>query len=115
MNVKVTGKLRAEFEDGDVKETEINGRAVFYTVIEADKEDIPENQEAQMVALIGATNPTEYIERVADAVIETLGHMAKEKVPAGVLYYKLMDRFAEYIIEKADDTDKELLRTLMGD
>ena len=41
--------------------------------------------------------------------------MAKEKVPAGVLYYKLMDRLAEYIIEKADDTDKELLRTLMGD
>lgn len=115
MNVKVTGKLRAEFEDGDVKETEINGRAVFYTVIEADKEDIPENQEVQMVALIGATNPTEYIERVADAVIETLGHLAKDNVPAGILYIRLLKELVKSIEEKADDGSKALMDALLGD
>ena len=115
MNSNVTGKLRAEFNDGEVKEKDINGRAVFLMEIAVNQEDLSEDKEAMDVALMGATNPTEFIERIVEAVIETLGHMAKEKVPAGVLYYKLMDRFAEYIIEKADDTDKELLRTLMGD
>ena len=112
---KITGTIRAEYSDGEVQITNINGRAVFFTVIAADTEDLPEGREAQHVALLGATNPTEFIERIVEAVTSTLGHMAKEKVPAGVLYYKLMDRLAEYIIEKADDTDKELLRTLMGD
>lgn len=115
MNAKVTGKIRAEFPDGEVQETDINGRAIFFISIAIDDEELPEDKEEMDVALLGATNPTEFIERIVGAVIETLGHMAKEKVPAGVLYYKLMDRFAEYIIEKADDTDKELLRTLMGD
>ena len=115
MNAKVTGTLRAEFSDGEVKEKDINGRAAFIVTIAANKEDLQEDKEAMNVALMGATNPTEFIERIVESVIETLGHMAKEKVPAGVLYYKLMDSFAEYIIEKADDTDKELLRTLMGD
>ena len=115
MNSNVTGKLRAEFNDGEVKEKDINGRAVFLMQIAVNKEDLTEDKEAMNVAILGATNPTEFIERIVEAVIETLGHMAKEKVPAGVLYYKLMDRLAEYIIEKADDTDKELLRTLMGD
>lgn len=115
MNVKVTGKLRTEFEDGDVKETEINGRAVFFTVIEADKEDIPENKEAQMVALIGATNPTEFIERISDAVVETLEHLASDKVPAGVLYISLMRELAKSIEEKAGDDDKKLMDLLIGD
>lgn len=115
MNSNVIGTLRAEFNDGDVKEKDINARAVFLVSIAVNKEDLPEDQEAMDVALMGATNPTEFIERIVEAVTSTLRHMAKEKVPAGVLYYKLMDKIAEYIIEKADDTDKELLRTLMGD
>lgn len=115
MNSNVTGKVRVEFNDGEVKEKEINGRAVFLVQIAVNKENMPEDKEAMDVALLGATNPTEFIERIVEAVTSTLEHMAKEKVPAGVLYYKLMDKFAEYIREKADDTDKELLRTLMGD
>lgn len=113
MNSNVIGTLRAEFNDGDVKEKDINARAVFLVSIAVNKEDLPEDQEAMDVALMGATNPTEFIERIVEAVTSTLEHMAKEKVPAGVLYYKLMDRLARCISEKVGDRDMELLKSLM--
>ena len=112
---KVTGTLRAEFSDGEVKEKDINGRAVFLVQIAANKEDLQEDQEAMDVALLGATNSSEFIERISAAMVETLGHMAKDKVPAGVLYYKLMDGLAKCISEKADDADMSLMYTLLGD
>lgn len=115
MNAKVTGKIRAEYTDGEVKEKEINGRAVFLVQIAVNKEDLQEGKEAMDVALLGATNTSEFIERISEAVIATLEHMAKEKVPAGVLYYKLMDEIAKHITEKAGDPDMEMIRTLMGD
>lgn len=112
---KVTGTLKAEFSDGEVKEKEINGRAAFIVTIGMDKEDLQEGQEAMDVALLGATNMNEFIERVSAAMVETLGHMAKDKVPAGALYYKLMDRMAKCISDKADDADMSLMHILMGD
>ena len=112
---KITGTIRAEYSDGEVQITNINGRAVFFTVIEADTEDIPEGREAQHVALMGATNVSEFIDKVAGAVIETLEHMAKDKVPAGILYYKLINRISKHISEKADDADMSLMHTLLGD
>ncbi len=115
MNSNVTGKVRAEFNDGEVNEKEINGRAVFLVQIATNKEDLQEGQEAMDVALLGATNSSEFIERISEAVIETLEHMAKDKVPAGVLYYKLMDGLAKCISEKADDADMSLMHILMGD
>ena len=114
MNSNVTGKVRAEFTDGEVNEKVINGRAVFLVQIAANKEDLQEGQETMDVALLGATNMTEFIERVAEAMVETLGHMAGDKVPAGVLYYKLMDRMAKCISDKADDADMSLMHILMG-
>ena len=110
-----TGKIRAEFNDGEVNEKDINCRAVFLVQIAANKEDLQEDQEAMDVALIGATNSSEFIERISEAVIETLEHMAKDKVPAGALYYKLMDGLAKCISEKADDADMSLMYTLLGD
>lgn len=112
---KVTGTLKAEFSDGEVKEKEINGRATFIVTIGMDKEDLQEGQEAMDVALLGATNSSEFIERISEAVIEMLEHMAKDKVPAGALYYKLMDGLAKCISEKADDADMSLMYTLLGD
>lgn len=115
MNSNVTGKLRAEFNDGDVKEKDINARAVFLVSIAVNKEDLSEDKEAMDVALLGATNMTEFIERVAEAMIAILGHMAGGKVPAGVLYYKLMDRMTKCISDKADDADMSMMHILMGD
>ena len=115
MNAKVTGKIRAEFNDGEVQEKDINGRVVFLVQIAVNKEDLPEGQEAMDVALMGATNVSEFIDKVAGAVIETLEHMAKDKVPAGILYYKLINRISKHISEKADDADMSLMHTLLGD
>lgn len=112
---KITGTIRAEYSDGEVQVVNINGRAVFFTVIAADTEDLPEGREAQHVALLGATNPTEFIERISDAVAETLEHLASDKVPAGVLYISLVRELAKSIAEKADDDDKELMDLLIGD
>lgn len=114
MNSNVTGKVRAEFTDGEVNEKEINGRAVFLVQIAANKEDMQEGQEVMDVALIGATNVSEFLDKIPGAIVETLEHIAKDKVPAGVLYYKLMDRLANYISEKADDADMSLMHILMG-
>lgn len=115
MNSNVTGKVRAEFTDGEVNEKEINGRAVFLVQIAANKEDLQEGQEAMNVALIGETNVSEFLDKIPGAIVETLEHIAKDKVPAGVLYYKLMERMAACISDKADDADMSLLSVLMGD
>lgn len=115
MNAKVTGKIRVECTDGEVNETEINGRAVFLVQIAANKEDLQEDKEVIDVALLRATNSSEFIERISEAVIAMLEHMAKEKVPAGVLYYKLIDEIVKHITEKAGNQDMEMIRTLMGD
>lgn len=115
MNSNVTGKVRAEFTDGEVNEKEINCRAAFLVQIAVNKEDLPEDKEAMDVTLMGATNSSEFIEKISVAVIETLENMAKDKVPAGALYYKLMDALAKCILEKADDADMSLLYTLLGD
>lgn len=112
MNSNVIGTLRAEFNDGDVKEKDINARAIFLVSIAVNKEDLPEDQEAMDVALMGATNATEFIEKISEAVTETLEYMAKDKVQAGVLYYKLLDRLARCISEKSGDGDLELLKAL---
>lgn len=113
MNSNVIGTLRAEFNDGDVKEKDINARAIFLVSIAINKEDLPEDQEAMDVALMGATNASEFIEKISEAVTETLEHMAKDKVQPVVLYFKLMDRLARCISEKVGDRDMELLKSLM--
>ena len=112
---KITGTIRAEYSDGEVQVVNINGRAVFFTVIAADTEDLPEGREAQHVALLGATNPTEFIERISDAVAETIERLAGDKVRAGDLDSSVVRELAKSIAEKADDDDKELMDLLIGD
>ena len=87
----------------------------FFISIAMDDEELPEGKEKHKVALLGSTNVSEFIERIAESAIETIDHMGKGKVPAGVLYYKLMDEIAKHITEKAGDPDMEMIRMLMGD
>lgn len=113
---KVTGKLRVEYEEAEVQEIDIDGRAVFITAYGREDEDTPEGKAKQLVALTGSTHPLEFIERITSATIETLDALAGDKFSPAVLYARMFKEISKATAEKVgdDDSGKELMAILLG-
>ena len=101
--------------NGTEKEKRLDGKALFFMVMEPEgAEELEEGVRQVNAGLVGRIDIKEFIEDISDAIVETLKRAADDKYPAGILYSMLVEGTAKAISRHAEEDDHAVMEVMLG-